>query len=127
MGSTSHPPLRSAPDRLLGPSAFWLWCIPGCVAISASILEGDHSLSLTAAGVLWTAATLWIGLGCLWNARTCGRVHCVVDGALLPLLAIVGALNVATVIGISWNLYWAIFVIIVVASFVPECLGKRYL
>jgi hypothetical protein len=97
------------------------------VAIGASILEGDHTVSLTAAGVLWTAATLWIGLGCAWNARVCGRVHCFVDGVLLPVLAIVGALNVASVIAISWNLYWAAFIVIIVASFVPEVLGRRYI
>jgi hypothetical protein len=119
--------LRKTSDRLLGPSAFWLWCVPGCVAIGASILLGDHTLSLTAAGVLWTAATLWIGLGCAWNAHACGRVHCFVDGVLLPVLALVGALNVVTVIAISWNLYWAAFMVIVVASFVPEVLGRRYI
>ena len=80
-----------------------------------------------AAGVLWTAATLWIGLGCVWNALACGRVHCFVDGVLLPVLAIVGALNVATVIAISWNLYWAAFIVIIVASFVPEVLVRRYI
>jgi hypothetical protein len=122
----SDQQLRKASDRLLGPSAFWLWCVPGCVAIGTSILEGDHTVSLTAAGALRTAATLWIGLGCAWNARACGRVHCFVDGALLPVLALVGALNVATVIAISWNLYWAAFMVIIVASFVPEVLGRRY-
>jgi hypothetical protein len=123
----SDQQLRKTSDRLLGPSAFWLWCVPGCVAIGASILEGDHTVSLTAAGVLWTAATLWIGLGCAWNARACGRVHCYVDGVLLPVLALVGALNVAAVIAISWNLYWAAFMVIIVASFVPEVLGRRYI
>jgi hypothetical protein len=127
MGSASDQQLRGASDRLLGPSVFWLWCVPGCVAIGTSILEGDHTLSLTAAGVLWTAATFWIGLGCAWNARACGRVHCFVDGALLPVLAVVGALNVANVIAISWNLYWAMFVVIVVASFIPELFGKKYI
>jgi hypothetical protein len=126
MGKSDNPINQSA-DRLLGPSALWLWCVPGCIAIAASILVGDHTLSLTAAGVLWTAATLWIGLGCAWNAYACGRVHCFVDGALLPLLAILGVLNVAGVIAISWNLYWGVFAVIVVAGFVPEVLGKTYL
>jgi hypothetical protein len=127
MGSTSDQQVRHSADRLLGPSAFWLWCVPGCIAIAASILQGDHSLSLTATGILWTASTLWIGLGCAWNARVCGRTHCFVDGALLPLLAIVGALNVANVVTISWNLYWALFVLIVLSSFVPEAVGKKYI
>jgi hypothetical protein len=46
---------------------------------------------------------------------------------LLPVLALVGALNVATVIAISWNLYWAAFMVILVASFVPEVLRRRYI
>jgi len=46
---------------------------------------------------------------------------------LLPTLALVGALNVADVIAISWNPYWAAFMVIIVASFVPEVLGRRYI
>jgi hypothetical protein len=127
MGSTSRQQLRRPSDRLLGPSAFWLWCVPGCIAIAASILQGDRTLSLRASGIIWTAATLWIGLGCAWNARACGRVHCFVDGVLLPVLAIVGVLNVVNAISISWNLYWAAFGIIVVVSFIPEVFGKKYI
>jgi hypothetical protein len=50
-----------------------------------------------------------------------------VDGVLLPVLALVGALNVATVIAFSWNLYWAAFMVIIVANFVPEVLERRYI
>ena len=45
----SDEQLTKTSDRLLSPSAFWLWCVPGCVAVGASILEGDHTVSLTAA------------------------------------------------------------------------------
>ncbi len=127
MANAPDRQLRRASDRLLGPSAFWVWCVPGCIAIAASILEGNHTLPMTATGILWTVATLWIGLGCAWNARACGRVHCFVDGTLFPILAVVGALNVAGVIDISWNVYWGVFVVIAVASFVPEVLGRKYL
>jgi len=123
----SDQQLRNTSDRLLGPSASWLWCVPGCVCDWYIDPRGGPHRILTAAGVLWTAATLWIGLGCAWNARACGRVHCFVDSVLLPTLALVGALNVADVIAISWNPYWAAFMVIIVASFVPEVLGRRYI
>jgi hypothetical protein len=68
----------------------------------------------------------WIGLGCFINGRSCGRVHCRIDGILLPLLAIIGVLNILSVVTIGWSIIWLAFVAIVVASFVPEFTWKRY-
>lgn len=113
-------------DLFLRPTAFWLWCLPGCAAIAAAVLEGNHRLSLTTTGIIWTLATLWIGVGCAWNALRCGRIHCIIHGTMLPLLALVGILNVMGVLAISWNIYWAAFGAILIAGFIPEILGKRH-
>jgi hypothetical protein len=96
------------------------------IVITGSVLNGIHILSLTGAGILWTVATAWIGIGCVINARHCGRVHCRIDGVLFPLLSLVGLLNVLGIVSLNWNVYWAIFLVILGASFVPEVFWKKY-
>ena len=123
-----------AADRQIGvqddlartPSIVWLWCVPVVMVITASVLNGSHILSLAGAGVLWTLATAWIGIGCVINARHCGRVHCRIDGVLFPILSLVGLLNVVGILSLNWNVYWAIFLAILAASFVPEVFWKKY-
>jgi hypothetical protein len=124
----------AAADRQIGeredlartPSIIWLWGAPLAMVITASVLNGIHVLSLTGAGILWTLGTAWIGIGCVINARHCGRVHCRIDGVLFPILSLVGLLNVVGIVGLNWNAYWAIFLVILVASFVPEVFWKKY-
>jgi hypothetical protein len=117
---------RSRQDLGQTPSVVWLWCAPAVIAIGASFLVNNHTVALTAAGVLWTIATAWIGIGCIINARRCGRVHCAIDAVLFPLLSLSGLLNIVGVLAFSWNLYWAIFFVILGASFVPELFGTKY-
>ncbi|TMI11544.1 hypothetical protein E6H35_10265 [Candidatus Bathyarchaeota archaeon] len=100
--------------------------MPVVLAVGASTAYDASVLSITARGVLWVAAVAWAGTGCLINGRSCGRVHCRIDGILFPILSIVGALNVLSVISFSWNLFWLAFIVILVASFVPEWTWKKY-
>jgi hypothetical protein len=113
-------------DLARTPSILWLWCAPGCLAVAAALLQGRGAISLTVAGALWTLATAWIAIGCAINAKQCGRVHCRIDGVTFSLLSIVGLLDVIRIVNFSWNLYWIAFVVILVASFVPEIFWKRY-
>jgi len=113
-------------DLARTPSIIWLWGAPLAMVITASVLSGIHILSLTDAGILWTLATAWIGIGCVINARHCGRVHCRIDGVLFPILSLVGLLNIVGIVSLDWNLYWAIFLVILAASFVPEVFWKKY-
>ncbi len=126
MGLAADHEQQRAHDLFLQSAGLWMWCLPGCAAIGAAVLASTHRLSMTGAEVVWTLATLWIGVGCAWNARRCGRVHCVIDGILFPVLGAVGLLNILGVLPMSWNLYWAAFGAILVAGFVPEVIGKRY-
>lgn len=96
------------------------------MVIAAGIAYGESVISLTVTGVLWVTAVAWAGIGCLINGRSCGRVHCRIDGVMFPLLAIFGALKVLAVISYDWNLFWLAFVAILVGSFVPEWTWKRY-
>jgi hypothetical protein len=103
-----------------------LWGVPIVLAVGANTAYDYSVLSITATGFLWVAAVAWAGIGCLINGRSCGRVHCRIDGIAFPLLAIVGALNVLSVISFDWNLFWIAFIVILVGSFVPEWTWKRY-
>jgi len=108
------------------PWCYLLWGVPAVVVIGAGIAYGESVLSITARGVLWVTAVAWAGTGCLINARSCGRVHCKMDGIAFPLLAIVGALNLLSIISFDWNLFWLAFFLILVGSFVPEWTWKKY-
>ncbi len=108
------------------PWCYLLWGVPIVLAVGANIAYGASVLALTARGVLSVTAVAWAGIGCLINGRSCGRVHCRIDGILFPLLGIVGALNVLSVISFDWNLFWLAFILILVGSFVPEWTWKKY-
>jgi hypothetical protein len=108
------------------PWCYLLWGVPAVLAVGANIAYGNALLSLTATGALSVTAVAWAGIGCRINGRSCGRVHCRIDGIAFPLLAIVGALTLLSVISFSWNLFWLAFILILVGSFVPEWTWKKY-
>ena len=108
------------------PWCYLLWGVPVVLVVAAGIASGESVLSLTARNILWVVAAAWAGTGCLINGRSCGRVHCRIDGIAFPLLAIVGALNVLSFISFYWNLFWLAFLLILVGSFVPEWTWKKY-
>lgn len=110
----------------LPPWCYLMWGVPAALAIGTYVAYDAGALSLTAAGILWTLSVAWAGIGCFINGRSCGRVHCRIDGILFPLLAIAGLLNVLSVISFSWNLFWLFFLVILGLSFVPEWTWKKY-
>lgn len=113
------------PDLLHTPAALWLWCLPILIVIVANSLYDGRQLSFTIAGVLLTGATLWIGAACYANGRHCGRLHCKIDGVLLPLLSLAGLLDLLRVTSFSWGAYVNTLAIIVVLSFAAEFLSNR--
>jgi hypothetical protein len=108
------------------PWVYLLWGVPFALTAATSAAFSANLVSLTVAGTLWTFSVGWFGVGCLINAKSCGRVHCIIDGIAFPLLAAVGALNVLSVVSFSWNLFLGVFVVILIASFVPEFVWKKY-
>ncbi len=74
------------------PWCYLLWGVP-VVLVVAGIAYGESLLSIPARDVLWVVAVAWAGTGCLINGRSCGRVHCRIDGILFPILSIVGGVE----------------------------------
>src|SRR3989442_14542454 len=102
------------------PWWYLLWGVPAVVAVVAGMVYGESVRSLTARGVVWVVAVAWAGTGCLINGRACGRGHCRIDGILFPLLSIVGALNVLSVLSFHRKLFLLAFLFILVTSLVPQ-------
>ena len=76
---------------------------------------------------LVTTAFLWAGLGCVVNARRCGRFHCHVTGPLYLGLGVASALIGLGVIQMTWIWVAGIFAVGTAAAYLPEFLGWRYL
>lgn len=94
--------------------------------LAAGAAYQSSALSITLTGSIWALSVAWVGVGCFLNGRSCGRVHCRIDGIAMPVLSVVALLNVLAVISLSWNLFWAAFWVVLIASFVPELVWKRY-
>lgn len=125
-GSNSSSPYKRQ-DLVCTPAALWLWGLPIGVVIFATSMWNAHQLPATMTGIIVTMATAWIGVACYVNGRGCGRTHCKIDGVLLPLLSLVGVLNLLGIITFGWNAYSDALWIILLLSFVLECFGGTYL
>jgi hypothetical protein len=58
------------------------WGLPSIVVIASGLLEPAPR------AVIWSFALIWMGTGCLLNARRCGRVHCRYTGPYYLLLIV---------------------------------------
>jgi hypothetical protein len=108
------------------PWCYLLWGVPAIILVAADAAYGASALSSITTGILFVLAVAWIGIGCFINGRTCGRVHCRIDGIAFPILGAVGVLNLLGIAPFAWNLFLLAFLIILAASFVPEMFWKRY-
>jgi hypothetical protein len=113
-------------DLLKTTAALWLWCLPVVIIlVTAGLYNDGRRLSFAVAGVLLSIATLWIGAACYANGRQCGRLHCKIDGILLPLLGVAGLVNVIGALSFTWAAYVNVLLGIVVLSFVAEYLDNK--
>ncbi len=108
------------------PWCYLLWGVPGVMIAAADFAHARSGLSAAATGIVLVLAVGWIGTGCFINGRSCGRVHCRIDGIAFPLLSMVGVLNLLSIISFDWNNFVLAFLIILVSSFVPEWTWKKY-
>jgi hypothetical protein len=118
---------RSATDLARQPvSAVLWWCLPLALGIGAGFLR----LPLSEAAAIWSASFVWMGAGCVLNARRCHRLHCYISGPAFLAGALFAALiaSGATLFGARAlsDTIGATFAL-VLASFVPELFGRKYL
>jgi hypothetical protein len=111
--------------RRPGMGFVW-WCIPLGVGLAANYF----ALSPRATAPVWMVSFLWMGTGCILNARRCRRLHCYISGPALFLGAAALALfssGVALSGPHSLNNIVGITLIVVLLSFVPEMIWRKYL
>jgi hypothetical protein len=70
-----------------------VWGLPTALMFAVWLI----SLPLMVIGIIWMGSLIWMGISCLRNARSCGRMHCFYSG---PYFLICGA--VALAIGMGW-------------------------
>ncbi|MCI4348136.1 MAG: hypothetical protein L3J97_05900 [Thermoplasmata archaeon] len=121
---------RAAPsatrDLARGWNVLLFWGGPLAWVLLASVADLLLRLSFDQFGILLVIGTAWFGTICLVNALRCGRSHCWIDGVLLPLLVVVGGLNLMNIVHLSWGTYLSAFWSILVASVVVECVVGSY-
>ncbi len=104
-----------------------LWGLPIALGVLASVAYESGIFSYILSYGLWIVAATWFGLGCLANARRCGRVHCWVDGIGMPALAVAGAISLSGLYNFSLGAFGVAFWVILVTSFCVEYVWKRYI
>jgi hypothetical protein len=124
MGDSSKP--SRGRNYEAPPWCYLLWGVPAIILVGADAAYSASVLSATATGILFVVAVGWTGAGCFLNGRSCGRVHCRIDGIAFPTLSVVGVLNLLEIVSFSWSFFLLAFLIILAASFFPEMFWKRY-
>jgi hypothetical protein len=108
-----------------GMGIVW-WCLPLAVGVAASYLA---SSSLTTV-LVWIVSFVWMGTGCILNARRCHRLHCYISGPAFFLgadalslfaggIAFAGPHSLNNIVGITLT--------VALLSFVPEIIWKKRL
>ncbi len=108
------------------PWCYLLWGAPAALAVVTSATYQASAISTMEAGALWTLSVAAIGVGCFINGLSYGRVHCMIDGILFPALSIVGLLNTLSLVSISWSLFWFVFLVMLLGSFMFEWSWRKY-
>lgn len=111
--------------RRPGIGIVW-WGIPLGVGVAASYFVS----SPRATALVWTFAFVWMGTGCILNARRCHRLHCYVSGPAFFLGAVALCLYAAGIVLLgphSLNNIVSITLAVALLSFVPEMIWRKYL
>jgi hypothetical protein len=104
---------------------FVWWGLPLGVAIASNLL----GISARATALVWMSSFIWMGTGCVLNARRCHRLHCYISGpafflgaAALALFAggvLLGPHSLNNIVGITLT--------VALLSFVPEMIWRKYI
>jgi len=119
----------SEKDWCRGKTTFFFgWVIP-IIFFATGFLghPGLHLFTSALTNVLWITALFWVGMACTINGAKCGRSHCRYMGPFSLLAGVVAALLAFGVIHLSWGIFWPIYGVGVLISFLPEFMGKKYI
>ncbi|HEX4081261.1 MAG TPA: hypothetical protein VHX61_20550 [Rhizomicrobium sp.] len=103
-------------------TAFLWWCLPLGLGFSMNFL----AVPPRTAALVWTALLVWMGTGCVLNARRCHRLHCYISGPVFLFGAVATALFAAQLLHGRLNNAISIVLVLALLSFVPEVIWSRY-
>lgn len=110
--------------RRPGMGFVW-WCLPLGLGVAANFFTSSARSTAT----VWVMMFVWMGTGCILNARRCHRLHCYISGPAFFLGAVALALfamGVAPLGEHSLNNIVGITLGAVLLSFVPEIIWRKY-
>jgi hypothetical protein len=124
---SEQPASETANDWVRRPGmGFVWWCLPLGIGVAANYFAS----SPRATAIVWMVSFAWMGTGCLLNARRCHRLHCYISGPAFFLGAAALALFAAGVALLgphSLNNIVGVALAVVLLSFVPEMVWRKYL
>jgi hypothetical protein len=106
-------------------TALILWGLPLGIGLAVYLI----ALPLRTEALVWLVAFVWMGTGCILNARRCGRLHCLIAGPLFLAGAVAAGLLAADglVFGAhGLNNMVSVTLVLALLSFVPEAVWHRY-
>lgn len=104
---------------------FVLWCLPLGVGVAANLI----ALLARSIAIVWVVMFVWMGTGCILNARRCYRLHFYISGPAFFLGAVALALFAMGITPLgehSLNNIVGITLCAVLWSFVPEMIWRKY-
>jgi hypothetical protein len=124
---------QATADRGADPGKDWAgslsgyliaWGIPSVILIAAGLLDPAQR------AIAWAGVLVWMGAGCLLNARRCGRTHCRYTGPYYLLMIVPVALFGAGVLDLGAWAWWGLGGMILLGSkiiwLVTEVLWGKY-
>jgi len=122
---SSQPDDHTRNDWVTRPGAgFFWWCLPLGLGFAANFL----ALPVRGTAIIWVFLFLWMGTGCILNARRCHRLHCYISGPTFLLGAAVLGLLAAGLLAFgphALNNIVGVTLVVALLSFVPE-IWKKY-
>lgn len=125
MSQAMHPEAPASRDWARQPLFVLLWWgLPFAIAFGSNFWR----LSLADAAWIWSGSMAVMGIGCAVNAARCHRLHCFISAPVL-LLGALAAMLIA--VFDAWGPHALSYVTaaafaLVLVSFVPELVGRRY-
>ena len=78
------------------------WGIPSVILIAAGVLDPAQR------AIIWAGVLVWMGAGCLLNAKRCGRTHCRYTGPYYLLMIVPVVLLGAEVVSFGAWAWWGL-------------------